>query len=83
MSVVFVLSLIGHSYVLNAQCKASCSSTTQYNLNEVVICNKEGCGKNGDFSFSRSASLFSTVRFRTEGVPLSPCVGILLHNNEA
>jgi hypothetical protein len=65
---LMVTLFVGHSIVLNAQeCKTPCSGTTQYGLNEVIICNKEGCGQDGDFSFSRSASLSPTVTFQTEG----------------
>lgn len=66
---LLVTLCIGHSYVLNAQCAAGCSRTTQYKLNEVVICHKGDCGEDGTFSFSRSASLFTTVTFQTEGIP--------------
>jgi hypothetical protein len=62
MSIAVMLLLTGHSHVLNAQCKAPCSSTTQYDLNEVVICHQGVCGKDGTFHFSRSASLFSALR---------------------
>lgn len=55
-SIALLLLLIGHSYVLHAQCAAGCSRTTQYNLNEVVICHKGDCGEDGSFSLSRSAS---------------------------
>jgi hypothetical protein len=61
MSIVFVLSLIGHSHVLNAQCD-KCISTTQYDLKEIVICHKDE-----KFTYSRSASLFRNVSFTTWG----------------
>ena len=68
MGIVLILSLIGHSYVLSAQCSAGCSSIKAFTLNEVVICRKGVCGDKGSFSFSRSASLFPTVIFRIEGI---------------
>ena len=72
--VVVLLLLTGHSIVLNAQCPVPTTCTTQFRLNEVVICHKGACGDDGDFSLSRSASLFPTVTFQLSSVNNLFCI---------
>ena len=62
--VVAVLLLTGHSLVLNAQCEPSVTCSTNFLLNDVVICHKGECEDKGKFTISRTASLFTSVTFK-------------------
>ncbi|MFZ4545071.1 MAG: T9SS type A sorting domain-containing protein, partial [Saprospiraceae bacterium] len=61
MSIAMTLCLMGHFHALKAQC-STCPITKQFNLKDVVICQKDG-----NFHYSRSATLFRDVDFITSG----------------
>ena len=77
--IVAFLLYTGHSFVLNAQCTPALKCTSTFNLNEVVICHKGACGKDGSFALSRSASLFPTVTFQLSSLNNLFCIDCSRH----